>query len=136
MSDDEQRACGCGACEIDCFCPCHGLHLDAYGARQGREKGDVMSKEAFRGVIWPRPPREPGGLHRYAIVGVLLTDQPLPIDANQEFIDGQSVQGMLADALLRFPHRPTSAPLGDATNVLRSLDELPTIIEDQEARGR
>lgn len=97
-------------------------------------------KEVFRGVVWPRqgvfprdhkgqlhshpPMKDTDGLpvYRYAIVGVLITDEPITgVDGfNEVVLNGVSTG--LADSIAKTTPGMPMYPLGDATSVLISLD--------------
>jgi len=87
----------------------------------------------FRGVVWPRqgvagkePVVGPQGhrLYRYAVVGVVVTDQPLQnIEGkNEVLLDGHGA-GM-AEAIATITQRRPAFLLGDATSVLLVLDNI------------
>jgi hypothetical protein len=49
----------------------------------------VEKMQHFRGLIWPRG--ELNGLHRYVIIGMLVTDKPLDnLDGDQFLLDGHA----------------------------------------------
>lgn len=87
-----------------------------------------MRREHFRGVIWPRDPMD--GKHRYVIVGMLVTDEPLdtidgvqPNGISELFVDGNcSGVSYVLEVMKKYKSR---RPLGDAVNVLLSLEDLP-----------
>ena len=87
-----------------------------------------MKDEHLKAVIWPRDNRadahgQQAGLHRYVIVGMLVTSEPLPnLDGNEHLIDG-AVFG-LGDLLSLAPQRAPKLRIGDSTSVLTSLKEL------------
>lgn len=87
----------------------------------------------FRGVIWPRqgvagaePLTGPRGhkLYRYAVVGMVVTDQPLE---NLEgkgtiLLDGHGAG--VAEAIDTVQQKRPAFLVGDATNVLLVLDNI------------
>ena len=89
-------------------------------------------KEQFRGVVWPRENgKDADGkpTYRYVVVGMLVTDTPIPgLDPNETVIDGvveRYVEELgIAGALERAPKFEASLPLGDANNVLLSLEQI------------
>lgn len=83
-------------------------------------------REYFRGVVWPR--QKDGEVlknYRYVVVGVLVTDRPLDMEDNQTIFSGHC--DGLAESLKSTHHRVTDEPLGDATNVLLSLNDYPYV---------
>ncbi len=96
-----------------------------------------MIREFFRGVIWPmgkitkkKTKKKPEKVnYRYVIIGMLVTDKPLEgvEGINQIVLNGTSAG--LSDSLLSMKLNVCNAPLGDATNVLLSLDSLDQHIE-------
>lgn len=80
----------------------------------------------MRAVIWPRGKDDEAlanpNHRRYAIVGVLVTDKPIPQleGVNETMIDG-FVPG-LDDVLGLVHRREPKIHVGDATNVLLQLD--------------
>ena len=81
---------------------------------------DNMDREYFKGVVWPR---NDGPLHRYVIVGMLVSEKPIPEfeGKNEILIDGPSFGA--SDLLLSIRHRESNFG-GDAVNVLLSLKEM------------
>lgn len=80
--------------------------------------------EVFKGVVWRREPVTIDGrkLHKYAVVGVLLTERPLNSDAGEVILAG-SASG-LTDAIDSIAEGWSPLPaLGTADDVLTSLDE-------------
>jgi len=88
-----------------------------------REKKTASpTREHFRGVLWRRDPVSvpEGELHRYTVVGMLVTDRPLRVCSDETAIDG-TVTGV-AEALEGARHVRPRDLLGDANSVLMSLD--------------
>lgn len=93
-----------------------------------------MRQEFFKGVIWPRGIMDiPGGkVHRYVVVGILVTGEPIPeFDGKNEVIlSGSSgfFAGLgLADTLAEIPVSETTSEetrFGDATDVLLNLSRV------------
>lgn len=95
-------------------------------------------KEHFRGVVWPKPLDPVSGLHRYLVVGLLVTNQSLPeIDTGEQrsgvpstaYLDG-AASGM-SDALNSIKQPKLDDEYwhllrGDATQVLLNLRDFPT----------
>ena len=83
-------------------------------------------KEYFRGVLWPREPTKDGDKvnYRYVVVGMLVTDKP--IDLPEEFLNEAVLDGSvkMAEAIEEMSKRHTKLPLGDASDVLVSLDMI------------
>lgn len=74
-------------------------------------------QQHFRGVVWPREPQD--GKYRYVVVGMLVTDKPIPeLEANQIVLDGHAA-GM-AEAVGAIMQKPSDFR-GDANSVLHSL---------------
>lgn len=109
--------------------------LEALSRMPAPSGAAAIRKQAFKGVVWPREPVEIDGetAHRYAVVGVLLTDEPIDgFDVSEVILAGKS--SGLAEALEHAEqgtdeHR---AGLGDATDVLCSLDGLSNEVVDVE----
>lgn len=82
-------------------------------------------KEHFKGVVWPKEslPNTSGTVYRYVVVGMIVTDQPIPEfnGKNEVFLDGTSfdVGSSLACVMSRKP----KFELGDASDVLLSLKD-------------
>ncbi len=83
----------------------------------------------FKGVCWPRGPstivsKDGKPIYRYAVVGVLVSDQPIEglEGKNEVVLEGHGA--MMAETLTTMPQREPNIKTGDATNVLLSLDEL------------
>lgn len=74
----------------------------------------------FRGVVWPHRPKDK--LYRYVIVGMLVTEKPIEEfeGKNQILFDGRSCE--LRDSLVYTKHKVSNIPLGDASQVLVSLN--------------
>lgn len=90
-------------------------------------------REHFRGVVWPRG-RHESGAYRYVVVGLLVTDEPIPGQDLQRFGVRTMVDGPapgLADALAAMPQREATAIVGTADDVLLGLGRL---IDDDEGR--
>lgn len=80
-------------------------------------------REHFRGVVWPRRNPDAQGRYRYAVVGCLVTDKPLEFDEKNEIVLDGHAAGM-SDSLQTIVQKVPNIVLGDATNVLLSLDIL------------
>lgn len=88
-----------------------------------------MSRAHLRAVVWPRQVNEPpmqgpaGPVYRYAVVGMLVTDHPIPaLDGNEHVIDGPALDVALALGSMR-QVQPTHK-VGDATDALLALAYL------------
>lgn len=85
--------------------------------------------EAFKGVLWDQGMVKINGqrVHKYAIVGVLLSDEPLheATTGGQELHAGQDEGNRIVRAFNAVMDR-YEAPrtVGDASDVLCSLDEF------------
>lgn len=80
-------------------------------------------QEYFRGVIWPKDPvvENDKTNYRYLIVGLLVTDKPIPEfeGANEICLDGNAYG--LSDSLPMIRKTTANYKLGDASSVLTSL---------------
>lgn len=85
--------------------------------------------EYFRGVVWPRKPMK--GLHRYIVLGLLVTDQPIPEfeGKSQLVLDGITA---LQAGLLLTRYKETDRPLGTANDVLLQLDTIAEGLWDED----
>jgi hypothetical protein len=89
-------------------------------------------KEHFRGVVWPREASQDASgkpVYRYVIVGMLATDTPIEgLHPNETVIDGTMLRHVsemgMAGAIERAPKFTAPYPLGDATWVLLSLEDI------------
>ncbi len=84
-------------------------------------------KEYFKGVVWPRESiTEPGRPtnYRYVVVGMLVTDQPLVFEGRVDTVVIDSTVKGMAEALNQAKNRLPQLPVGDATMVLLSLEDL------------
>lgn len=81
-----------------------------------------MDRNHFKGVVWPRPPTDKNPHHRYVVIGMLITEKPIPEleGVNEAVLDG-FFPG-IEDALGVIPKREPNLPTGDASNVMCSLD--------------
>jgi hypothetical protein len=81
-----------------------------------------MKNVHFRGVIWPRGSIE--GLHRYAVIGILVTDEPIPeFDGKNEIVlDGNALG--IEDILGSIRQHTPKFRLGDANMVLTNLQDV------------
>ena len=103
----------------------------------------MTAKEAFKGVVWCHGPvaLETGEeVHRYLVVGMLITDKPI---ASLEAGEGRDIDSEailcgpcdgLADALANVEQGEADVRLGDASMVLLQLGrihprDLPTTKE-------
>ncbi len=70
-----------------------------------------MRREHFRGVIWPRPKAD--GKHRYVVVGMLVTDEPIAAfeGKNDVVLDGGAFAGVAA-ALEALPQKEAGREAG------------------------
>jgi hypothetical protein len=76
-------------------------------------------REHFRGVVWPREAVK--GQYRYVVIGMLVTDEPIPeLEADQIVLDGNAA-GM-KDSLAVIRQVPSDFR-GDANAVLHALSE-------------
>lgn len=93
----------------------------------------LVRKSHFRGVVWPRKPQEgpSGKVYRYTVVGLLVTNEPIPeLDGFTDGISQTALAGRapgLAEALADIPHGEVAHRLGDATSVLVSLDAIKEV---------
>jgi len=94
-------------------------------------------KEYFRGVVWPREPKTAchsnEKVHRYIIVGMLVTDEPIvELEGNQFIVDGNVLpMGAGFGSALRGTYKTESSrPLGDASDVLLNLQHI--VSDDEE----
>ncbi len=88
-----------------------------------------MRLEHLRGVIWRR--NNPiKGCYAYAIVGVLVTNEPLDTieGRNEVFIDVNC--GGISYSLEAMKKYTKKRPAGDAGDVLCSLENLPDELEE------
>lgn len=91
-----------------------------------------FKREHFRGVVWPhgeQPDAQGKPTYRYVLVGMLVTDEPIPgLDPNETVIDGTMRRYVgelgMAGAIGKLPKFKASQALGDATNVLLSLEDI------------
>ena len=78
-------------------------------------------KEHLKTVVWPLG--ESKGNHRYVIVGMLVTDEPISeFEGKNDIVIDSDV--IMADRLAELPNRQPNMLPGDAVNVLLSLEEL------------
>jgi hypothetical protein len=84
-------------------------------------------RDYFRGVVMAKPA---GGVYRYQITGVLVSDKPIPaLEHGQLYFDGSTFGG-LGDVLSACRHEPTTAPLGTADEIITGLDEhVPFLVD-------
>lgn len=77
-----------------------------------------MRREQFRGVIWER---KRDGKYCYTVVGLLVSDQPIPeLEGNETTLDGRAWG--LSDVMAGIPKIDLgNHKLGDASDVLGSL---------------
>lgn len=77
-------------------------------------------KDHFRGVVMAKPE---GGAYRYQIVGILVTDRPIPeLEHDQVYLDGTTF-GALGDCLASVRGETTTATLGTSDQILTGLSE-------------
>lgn len=85
-----------------------------------------MNNQHFKAVVWPRESVVTKDLkfHRYVIVGMLITENPIPEleGKNEVLLDGQTFG--LADTLATIPQREPNHRVGDATDALLNLNDL------------
>lgn len=88
-------------------------------------------KEHFRGVVWPRqqPEQDTNGNYRYVIVGMLITDKPIPdFDYNELVLDGTlnifDGENGISGNLQRLAKYDPAYPVGDASDVLLNLNDI------------
>lgn len=79
-----------------------------------------MDREYFKGIVWPR---NDGPLHRYVVVGMIVSEKPIPEfeGKNEVLIDGPGY-GM-SNLMSSIRHRESNFG-GDAVNVLLSLKDM------------
>lgn len=78
--------------------------------------------EHLKAVIWNRDKVE--GLHRYVIVGMIVTDHEIEnLENNEVVIDGQTF-GLLRVALQDQNTRQSKVRVGDASDALLRLNEV------------
>lgn len=82
-----------------------------------------MKREHFRGVVWPRPPSGKVKEHRYVVVGVLVTEDPIVEFSGHEFLLDGKIWGM-ADLLGLVKQKQPAMKIGTANQVLMTLDRL------------
>lgn len=76
----------------------------------------------FRGVIWPHGQHETApGVYRYAVVGMLVTTEPIPEFEGRDEVVLSGNAWMLADALTGVPEGVRVYKTGAASSVLVSL---------------
>jgi hypothetical protein len=80
-------------------------------------------KQHFKGMIWPRG-KHKSGVYRYAIVGMIVTDEPIKEFEGKNELFADSPSFTLADSLANLRTREPAYNAGDATNVMLSLDTL------------
>lgn len=80
-------------------------------------------KQHIKGVVWPREPHLVKGkkVYRYILVGMLVTDEPLSFD---EEVVLDCAPRDLAQSFDALPRRKPKCILGDATDVLLSLERI------------
>ena len=85
-----------------------------------------MRHEHLRAVIWPRGPIKEGKKtnYRYVVIGMLVTDEPIETleGKNEVVVDGNP--WTLSDTLGGMKQFKPARPLGDATAVLCSLEDI------------
>ena len=85
-----------------------------------------MLANAIKFIMWPCPIAEPG-LHKYVVVGVVVSDTPLPApqgDQNCVVLEGLDNQAEeLIQALAAMDGRPAKHQGRDANSYLRELGE-------------
>jgi len=84
-------------------------------------------KEHFRGLVWPRDPKQgpEGKVYRYLVVGLLVTDTP--IDGleghNETLLDSHSPGlSMVLKALPKYDNK--GMPIGEVGNFVVSLSDF------------
>lgn len=76
----------------------------------------------FRGAIWPqRPHPKAPNLYRYAVIGTLVTTEPIPEFEGRDEVVLSGNAWMLVDALTGVPKGVRVHKTGDASDLLRSL---------------
>lgn len=97
-------------------------------------KDDMQSpvdvEEYVKMIVWPRGDLDSpkGKLHRYVLIGMVVTKTPLDVDKNQSLLEGETSR-MGGSSMLRAIVEATykgkvSTPLGDSNYVLLSLGDI------------
>lgn len=83
-------------------------------------------REHTKLVVWPRPPQAgpEGPVYRYVVVGMVVSDQPIPEfeGRNEILLDGPS-NGVLT-SLSAVMEKTISHRVGDANSILTRLEDL------------
>lgn len=97
----------------------------------------MANRQHLKAIVWPRPPTKEIPQHRYVIVGILVTEEPIQSlegknkHGIQEFlVDGQ-VFG-IADLLDLVRKGTPNANHGEAGNWLCAMDEVGILEDDDE----
>lgn len=84
-------------------------------------------QQYLKAILWPRTPAEGKGAtksYRYVIVGMLVTDEPIAeLEGENELVADGPVF-CLAEVLREVRKRKAARRVGDANDVLLSLDEV------------
>ena len=94
----------------------------------------MRNRQHLKAIVWPRPPTKEVPHHRYVIVGMLVTEKPIPslegINKNgiREFLVDGPVFGMI-DLLDLMRKGTPDIQHGEAGNWLCSLNDVK-IFED------
>jgi hypothetical protein len=81
----------------------------------------------FKGIIWPRGPAPTpvgGKLYRYTVIGMVITDKPLPDleGKNEVLLEGHAAG--IAEAIDSIPQRDPAYRVGTADSILLNLKNL------------
>jgi hypothetical protein len=84
--------------------------------------------EQFRGVVWPRPPKD--GKHRYVVIGMVVTDSPIEAFEDKSKLGFSEIEldgptfGYLSDTLSPLGQKEVNRNIGCTSELLASLNEL------------
>lgn len=83
-----------------------------------------MNQSIFKGVLWNHGEVRLGDKTKYkvVVVGIVLVDEPIGTENSDTIYEGSSF--MLQDALQELNERPSKIRVGDALDVLVSLQQL------------
>ena len=87
-----------------------------------------MTREHFRGTVWPKGEVAPGNF-KYVVIGVVVTDTPIDVGFTHSdgYLDGETFGGLLP-LLQCLPQCKTPYTFGEAESFLCSLAHCkPTV---------
>ncbi len=93
-----------------------------------------MDQPIFKGVLWKR--EKQGGFHRTAVVGLLLTRDPIENATEDSFTYHQGLAWGLDDALRGLEAVEGDQVLGDACSVMTGLNYMRPATPTQLAQRR